>query len=74
MPEIPQYPLLNEADPEQSISELLARDPLTMTDDQIDLIVAKLQEQRRRWALVADKPKPRAAKSKKSVSLSDYGL
>lgn len=39
---------LSEARP-SSLSELFARDPLTLTDEEVDRIVAEMRDARERW-------------------------
>lgn len=48
------------------LAELFAKDPLSLTDQDLDKIVAQLREQRHRFVSVADKGvgKPEARKGK----------
>jgi hypothetical protein len=66
-----------ELDP-NSLAELFARDPLELTDTDVDSIVATMRAQRHRWAneekaakLTGRKPNPNVVKN---LSLGDLNL
>lgn len=62
---------LAEASPE-SLQELFDKDPLELTDHDVERIVAELREQRGRWTQAEKKGKKVAAP--KSISLADLDL
>lgn len=75
---------LAEAVPE-SLDELFSRDPLSLTQQDLDKIIANLREARARWAAAeasGAKSAPRSAKAaagpkvaaKPGMSLDDLGL
>ena len=55
---------------ETPISELMARDPLHLTNTDLDKIIAHLREQRHRFVVAGDKkigtPEPRKSAAQKS--------
>lgn len=61
-----------------SLDELFSRDPLQLSDQDIDTIVGKLREQRLDWAAKEAQGKaPKAAKPSqavKNMTLDDLGL
>lgn len=66
---------LNEAEP-NSLAELMARDPLKLTDQDLDLIIAELRRKRVDFAKAEAEPKikkPRGT-AKANISLDDIGL
>lgn len=69
MPESP----LAEANPE-SLQELFDKDPLQLTDDDIDRIVAEERSMREKWKLVEKKGKAPKAQVVANISLADIGL
>lgn len=62
---------LAEANP-QSLQELFDRDPLQLTDDDIEKIVCELRTQRDRWQQAEKKGK--AKRDLVTVSLDDLGV
>jgi hypothetical protein len=66
---------LSEASPD-SLSELFARNPLQLSDQDIGKIVSELRRQREKWQV--DEGKPKAKKASKAVkldvSLDDLGI
>lgn len=54
---------------EPTLSELFARDPLTLTKEDIDRIIEKMREARKNFVLGG-----KAAPVKKAVDLKDLGL
>ena len=55
---------------ENTIAELFRRDPLSLTDEDIETIIKKMQEAQKQFNL-SGKAAPRAAKS---LDLKDLGL
>lgn len=55
-----------------SLDELFSRDPLELSDQDIDTIVARLRAQRAQFALSEKDPK--AHKKPKTISLSDLNI
>lgn len=64
---------LTEADP-LSLDALFSADPLTLTDADIDRMVARLRSERAKWASQEAKPKGGAKREKVTVTLKDLGL
>lgn len=62
---------LAEANPD-SLQELFDRDPLELTDADVERIVTELRDQRSRWVKAEAKGKKQAAP--KSLSLADLDL
>lgn len=63
---------LQEADP-ASLQELFNRDPLSLTDSDIDRIVTELRAQRARWEQ-GQRAKRVPAQNAVALDLSDLGL
>ena len=80
-PTAPQVSPLTEADP-TSLSELFARDPLELSQRDLEVIVTELRAQRARYvaAQAAGQKPPRVAKAKEplakglNLSLDELGL
>jgi len=70
MSDLPTSPLA-QAKPE-SLAELFERDPLTLTDPDIERIVQELRSARDRWIIQEKKGKKVAASG--TLSLTDLGL
>jgi hypothetical protein len=68
--DLPVSPLVT-ASPE-SLAELFERDPLTLTDGDIERIVTELRSAREKWLIVEKKGKKVAASG--TLSLADLGL
>lgn len=65
---------LQEADP-ASLQELFDRDPLSLTDSDIDRIVTELRAQRARWEQgQSARAKKAPAQNAVALDLSDLGL
>ena len=65
---------LTEADP-QSLNILFDKDPLELTDQDIDAIVAELRKARTEWATEeSSKSKSKASKVTANLSLEDLDL
>lgn len=64
---------LSEASAE-SLQELFDRDPLTLTDHNIERIVAELRAQRDRWQIAERKGRAKAQPAPSAISLEDIGL
>lgn len=64
---------LAEASPE-SLQELFDKDPLQLTDEDIDRIVAEERSMREKWKLVEKKGKAPKAQVVANISLADIGL
>lgn len=64
---------LAEANPE-SLQELFDKDPLKLTDEDIDRIVAEERSMREKWKLVEKKGKAPKAQVVANISLADIGL
>lgn len=64
---------LAEANPE-SLQELFDKDPLQLTDEDIDRIVAEERSMREKWKLVEKKGKAPKAQVVANISLADIGL
>lgn len=63
---------LEEADP-KSLDALFSADPLSLTDQDLDVMVAKLRAERAKWQAEAAKPKG-TPKTKVTVTAKDLGL
>ncbi len=80
---MPEESPLSEADP-KSLDDLYAADPLTLTDDDVDKIVADLRQKRALWAsedaAAQSQGRARRPKTYKSpppkgqLSLGDLGI
>ncbi len=77
---MPNQTPLSEPDP-RSIDELLAADPLSLSDDDVDKIVAEHRENRALWAKEDSAAQAEGRKRKKvykpvqgKLSLADLGL
>lgn len=70
--EIPQSSALSEASPE-SLSELMSRDPLSYSKQDIQTVVARLREQRAKWIQAEFEGAPARAKRapKEAVSITN---
>lgn len=72
MPTAPEPSPLTEADP-ASLQELFNRDPLSLSDSDIDRIVSELRSQRARWEQ-GQRTKKAPAQNAVALDLSDLGL
>jgi protein tyrosine phosphatase len=63
---------LAEANPE-SLQEIFDKDPLSLTDDNIEQVVQELRAQRDKWELAEKKTKAKA-QVVSNISLEDLGL
>lgn len=68
--EIPQSSALSEASPE-SVSELMSRDPLSYSKQDIQTIVARLREQRAKWIQADLEGTTRKCPPKEAVSITN---
>jgi hypothetical protein len=55
---------------DQTLAELFARDPLKLTDQDLDFIIAEYQEKRKLFAATGKAP----TATKRPVDLNDLGL